>query len=549
MTIVTALFLASCSEDSAGSCDSSRESCRDAGTTDGEAGTGNQDAGACQDPGCPDADAGATDGGPADAGQDAGAPLKAFPSAFGGGAASSGGRGGVLIVVNSSDPTVPLKHFPATAQTPERYEGGLYSALQFQGPAYVIFDRSMNIVQPVGGTGNANAMFPKGGGIPNVRDKTVFGQSAPKGGITITGGTFRFDGTTADLGNLIFRYFRGRPIKNKAGVVSVEDDAYTWGLLFYGGHDIIVDHCSFSFAQDKGAGAFIDQGAVAAGRRLERLTFSRNLIADAHTGLYVEINPDRPMDPEKHVDQISFIGNAIAGINRTPNVAFDGYAEILNSVIYTPPYKATTLYHDLQLNHIGNYYFRSDGSTATGFSRIFQYDASNPRIFTERNYFTGLLKGVDGENNQAIFKYEDKYSEAVSGEFFVPTPFQSKMAHSYTPVSAAEAFASLITKGNIGANRYLDDEGYAKTYQDSFDSGVLATMRAEQFVAAHDAAKWVLPTIPETARPSSYDTDHDGMADAWEMRTFGDLTQSYDGDYDADGYTNIEEYMNQVDEL
>jgi hypothetical protein len=37
------------------------------------------------------------------------------------------------------------------------------------------------------------------------------------------------------------------------------------------------------------------------------------------------------------------------------------------------------------------------------------------------------------------------------------------------------------------------------------------------------------------------------MADAWEIREFGDLSQGYGDDFDGDGYENIEEYMNQVD--
>lgn len=79
------------------------------------------------------------------------------------------------------------------------------------------------------------------------------------------------------------------------------------------------------------------------------------------------------------------------------------------------------------------------------------------------------------------------------------------------------------------------------------DRGLLDDMLAEEAIDAHNSALWILPALPEGVRPASYDTDLDGMADAWEMRTFGGLSESYAGDADGDGYTNIEEYMFQVD--
>ena len=511
----------------------------DAGGDGGGGGGG--DAATPQDGGA--LDAGQTDGGGrSDAGPDDG-PLKAFPTAFGGGAMASGGRGGVLILVNTDDPEVPLTHFPATASTPERYEGGLYGALQHDGPAYIVFDRSMNIRLGVRGTGRVFGYS----GIPGVRDKTIFGQSAPRGGVTITGGTFRFDGQSEDLGNLVFRYLRSRPVFNSEGVRSDEDDSYTWGLLLYGGEDIMVDHCSFSFAQDKAVGGFIDQNHVPRGRGMQRITFSRNLIAHSHTGAYVEINPGRPDNPERFVGDISFLANAIAGVNRTPNLAFDGYGEVMNNVVYGDNYKSTTLYHDIELNHVGNHYFRPSGSTTSGFNRLFQYDGSSPRVFADRNYYPGLLTGAAGEDNRAVWKEGDAYGETAPATFFVDTAFDSGFVHPYAPLPAVDARRSIVQDGDVGAARYLDDEGRPQTYQDTFDRGLLDDMIAGDALDSHNAALWILPELPGSARPAGYDTDLDGMADAWEMRTFGDLAQSYADDADGDGYTNIEEFMNQVD--
>jgi hypothetical protein len=44
------------------------------------------------------------------------------------------------------------------------------------------------------------------------------------------------------------------------------------------------------------------------------------------------------------------------------------------------------------------------------------------------------------------------------------------------------------------------------------------------------------------------DTDHDGMADNWELTHFGTLAwgsvSDSSSDFDGDGYTDLEEYLN-----
>lgn len=488
-------------------------------------------------------DAGPDSGRDPDASVDGGPPevLKAFPSAFGSGAESSGGRGGVLIIINTPDPNVPLTHIPASGTSPERYEGGLYAALQHDGAAYITFDRSMNIQQRAGGTGTSQF---SGLGIQGVHDKTIFGQSAPQGGVTITGGTFTFNGRVEGepTRNLIFRYFRSRPILDQDGQLTTEPDLYTWGLLFRCGEDIIVDHCSFSFAQDKALGG----GVREPGNGFERVTFSRNFVSDTHTGIYVEVNPGRPGDPEEYLDRVSFLSNMSVGMNRTPNVAFDGRAEVLNSVIYGNIYKASTIYHDIQINFIGNYYFAPEGR-GLGYNRVFDHEGV-PSVFASGNYYQELLEGTAGENNQAIFKFRDEYDGTVSPDYFVDAPFDLMNPHPPAVLSALEAHASVVTDGDIGADRYLDDEGRPQTYRDTYDTSQLEAVRTRSDVTHDDVEYWVLPVLPESTRPPSYDTDMDGLADAWELRVIGDLSQSYGDDHDDDGYENIEEYMNQVDE-
>jgi len=52
------------------------------------------------------------------------------------------------------------------------------------------------------------------------------------------------------------------------------------------------------------------------------------------------------------------------------------------------------------------------------------------------------------------------------------------------------------------------------------------------------------PTYSTPSAPT--DSDSDGMSDSWETSTFGSLAQDFDGDYDSDGYDNIEEYFHYL---
>ncbi len=50
-----------------------------------------------------------------------------------------------------------------------------------------------------------------------------------------------------------------------------------------------------------------------------------------------------------------------------------------------------------------------------------------------------------------------------------------------------------------------------------------------------------------TTRAASFDTDKDGMPDAWEtMHGLNPAVADNNGDFDGDGYTNLEEYINEI---
>ena len=53
---------------------------------------------------------------------------------------------------------------------------------------------------------------------------------------------------------------------------------------------------------------------------------------------------------------------------------------------------------------------------------------------------------------------------------------------------------------------------------------------------------------PSVVRPAGFDTDQDGMPDAWERKLGLNPNDPTDGnkDHNNDGFTNLEQYINSL---
>ena len=261
----------------------------------------------------------------------------AFPGAQGWAAHTPGGRGGSILRVTT-----------LAAKGP----GSLREALDAKGPRIVVFE--------VGGVIDL--------GVETVRITepflTIAGQTAPQPGITLVRGGI--DIATHDV---IVQHLRVRPGDAGMGKRSGHDfDA----ISTVGAHDVIIDHCSLTWATD--------ENLSASGTRFKgdtpqqwragtshRITFSNNIIAEGLAdSTHAKGEHSKGSLIHDNAREILIVGNLYAQ-NRERNPFFKGGTQgwVVNNLIYNPGQRgvmynliaaewAGHAYQDGQLAVVGN---------------------------------------------------------------------------------------------------------------------------------------------------------------------------------------------------
>ncbi len=414
---------------------------------------------------------------------------RAFPGAEGFGAYTPGGRGGAVHLVTTRADYLPGKE--------DRVPGSLRAAVEASGPRIVIFR--------VSGTIELKAHL----GItePFI---TIAGQTASGGGICLKGYALSV-GKTHDV---VVRYVRCRP----GDEMKIELDALSIG----GARNVIIDHCSTSWANDEvlsvsGAGSHnvtvqwcmitesLNQshhkkGAHGYGSLLRTdgdVTFHHNLYAH-HNGR----NP-RPGTYGKPRGILLDFRN---------NLIYDWGA----GAGYTAKDKAT-------MNYVGNYL--KPGPSTKNRDVAFSIGGDTTTMFAAGNHLVG-----GGESNRDNWK----------------------MIRGTRPGSkAAKAFAVAPVKTDPAEQAYeriLRDVGATLPARDAVDTRIVDQVKNSTgriINSQNDVGGW--PALEQAEPPA--DTDGDGMPDAWETRHALDPAEAADNtrDADQDGYTNVEECINGTD--
>ncbi len=415
--------------------------------------------------------------------------LPAFPGAEGFGSETPGGRGGKVIEVTNLN---------------DSGAGSLRAALTASAPRIVVFR--------VAGTIELLSRI-------NVTDPylTVAGQTAPGDGITIKNHASNGKGPLKiNTHDVVLRYLRIRssPSPNDGG---------TMGALSMNPapYNIIVDHCSFSWGTDE---VFRTGGA-------HDFTLQWSIVSE---GLNNSTHPEGAHSKGVHFrdansDNISMHHNLVAhNYDRNPNINTTGVVDLVNNVFYnaTRWTEIKDKFGEPKVNIVNNYYKQGPSSESDGYE-VFYYDSAGrqPKVFVQGNI--GFHRPADNLPEELIVRDDSRWM-IVNSRFPAPQ---------VTTVSAFDAF-----------DQVLAEAGATLPVGDAHDAAVADDVRngtGELIDDPSDVGGWfeMAPGTP------AVDTDHDGMPDEWEQLHGFNVTNTADGPQDADddGYTNVEEYLNETD--
>jgi pectate lyase len=267
-----------------------------------------------------------------------GAPPQAvaFPGAQGWAAQTPGGRGGQVLRVTTLSLDGP---------------GSISAALDSHGPRIVVFE--------VGG------VIDLGGRTIKIAEPylTIAGQTAPSPGVTfIRGG---LDITTHDV---VIQHIRVRP--GEAGFPKHSGHDFD-AISTVGGHDVIVDHCSLTWATDENLSA---SGPRFTGSTPDewrkgtsyRVTFSNNLIAEglAHA-THAKGEHSKGSLIHDNASDILIVGNLYAhNWERSPLFKGGARGMIINNLIYDPGPRA--LHYNLIAEEWGDHARQTGRMVAIG---------------------------------------------------------------------------------------------------------------------------------------------------------------------------------------
>ena len=442
--------------------------------------------------------------------------LPAFPGAEGFGANSVGGRGGKVIKVTNLNDSGP---------------GSLRAALGTSGPRIIVFS--------VSGYINLESVI-------ELRNPyiTIAGQTSP-GGIAVTGYPIRI--LTHDVIVTHMRFRRG----------SHRGDVETAGeSLFIGdGYNIIIDHCSLSWATDETMQVGSYWGDV------HGVTISWSIIAEGLQDPHPEDNhgmglliSDKFYDvkpPEVSVHH-SYIAHQRS---RSPRLVGDVLVDYRNNVVYDWYHQTGAMIHKgaidttklARANIVGNYNKRGPNAN----------DAGCAGFFSSNGALEGETVPAEAQNSVYVsdnrgcprpLGTEDEWKVSKEwGSNMISKDYQRKTAWDMATeaqISGVPVTTTRMTEDY--AVKILEDVGATAPARDSADARVV-----QEFIDGNgDLLKDVsypndFPTL--SALPAPTDSDSDGMADSWELsRGLKASVNDAAGDDDGDGYTNIEEYLHYL---
>ncbi len=413
--------------------------------------------------------------------------IKSFPQAEGFGAEATGGRGGVVYHVTSL----------GDSNTPGTLRYGIES-LNPNVPVTIVFD--------VGGWINLNENL----GI--VRSNvTIAGQTAPGDGIGVRNRKFSVGGDDIVVRHVHFAY--GKTAAAANDTVNVNNNS----------SDVIFDHIAAVMSRDE---AF---SAQSTNLTLQWSTVSYGLQTHSAGSLL-----EQPTN-------LSFHHNLWAhNHTRNPKARVQGAFDYVNNVVYDYDIgfiagdSGTTDYF-WPNNFDGNTFIT--GPNDSGNRMITDGHAENTGLYFGTNHYDG---DGDTQHDPEVYTGSSRnLGNVVSGSYTrvtTPYPVADPIWQDANPEAAYQ--------------RVLSEFGPKPTHRNDLNS----------LLAANVVNRTGFQISTQTQLPISdggwgeilggaapLDTDRDGMPDAWEERYgLSPTVANNNGDFDSDGFTDLEEYLNDL---
>ena len=486
----------------------------------------------------------------------AGAQAPAFPGAEGHGRYVTGGHGGaVRHVTNLNDSGT----------------GSFRQAVSGNAKKIVVFD--------VGGVIALKSDVSIGA------NTTIMGQTAPAPGITLRYYTVQFSG-----GNVIVRFLRSRRGQEK----DINDGADAiWTRQKNG---IILDHCSFSWSIDE-VSSFYDNNNFTMqwctiGESLNNAGHEKGAhgyggiwggkLASFHHNLICHVNNRSPRFNGARYNWTGYTGNQLYSQYQWKNAVQAENVDFRNCVVYNCGNGCYGGPGGGQVNMVGNYYKSGPAGTTTQLTTV---STANSTTSSDNKEYWGMtsryyLDGNQIDNNANAGWGQMNYDSdatniiTVSGERYSfdgnhyngddvsyitrngkdyvrirldePAPVGTVTTH-----RAATAFSKVLAYAGASLSRDNVDERYATeaekgtaTYKGS------VTGKWGRIDLVSDVNGYTEADFGTGSRPTGFDSDRDGIPDAWETANGLNPNSALDGSLttlDPMGYySNVEVYCNSL---
>jgi hypothetical protein len=364
---------------------------------------------------------------------------------------------------------------------------------------------------------------------------TIAGQTAPGGGIGIRGRKFSIGGS-----HIVARYLR---VRRGIGTTTDRDDAMS---ISSDASDVIVDHFSVSYGTDEVLSMPGDEG-----RGPRHLTLQHSIIAWG-------LQRDNHSAGSLFTSNLTTIHHTLWAFNKTRNPRCrseeasnrgqGGHSDWVNNVIYAwnaqdpvgeergfsisydPFILGGTSNGQHAANAVGNYFISRRSA-----SYAFNKGTPNFSLYVSNNILDGNANGMLDSSKTA--------NDMIEG---TPTLVNARHPGPLVTTDTPRVAYDKVVAG-VGASFPVRDQpDTLLVSQLTAQTGNL--IQSEQDLVALGVGDNGYGTLANATRPAGFDTDNDGMPNAWETANGLNPNDAADrnGDADGDAYTNLEEYLNSL---